>query len=424
MNSEAIAMLIVTAKTEQPYGKLKPQEISLLKKYASDGISNDPLQKNQLMAILSSIKDKQCWLICDCKAGNSAPRMTLVNLMGTLFLRRIPTSATHQENCPFNRQHGELDKNVNSSFTTKRSDMWGMYERINALSEGLLETDENEKGTKKNNARIPRLGRHLYTLLEKSQLNIWQLDNMMLPLPVERLVQATKSINIDADHNLEDYFFTSPHQIKVRSIQLKMDKTWDKRFKPQAFGCFAIDFYDEANIVADRQFKIPYLGRLYRSSGRITAASAPFIALASIIEVSSNWYNVADVFVLPIIDKDLLFPVESHYERMVALKCIEVIKAIKKKGIDLKLIKPLFGISVEGELCRPDFILESQHKKAIVEVMGSHEEKYIQAKTVTVPRMRQLGEYLEIDIYESEQKNNTDEALNILARGIYRTFLR
>jgi len=78
---------------------------------------------------------------------------------------------------------------------------------------------------------------------------------------------------------------------------------------------------------------------------------------------------------------------------------------------------------VENELCRPDFIIESSDKKVIIEVMGSHEAEYIKSKAITVPRMKKLGGYVEIDLLDADERGCVAEKLDGLAKNIYRLFL-
>jgi len=312
----------------------------LLITHATVGLAENSADYKLLMEKLSHLKDQHCWLICDCKEYAKAPRMTLVNLNGTLFLRRVPSSSTHVSTCPFKRQQTLSDPIGVKSLTTERSVWFGMYQALNALKVNASQSEEESGESKRVGARLSTLGRHLYTLLEMSRLNEWQANSAAMST-TKKLMEITQTIYIDANHRLADYFETEPHRIKARCYQLKQDQSWSKPFKPQLFFFFFIEAMEDKKMIQSERLSIFYRGRCYRSSGRLGKDSAPFMAFCTITDVGKQWFDVLDVFILPTLSSTRLFPVESHYERLVAQKCLEVIRSLHKKGLALTLIKPL-----------------------------------------------------------------------------------
>ena len=113
---------------------------------------------------------------------------------------------------------------------------------------------------------------------------------------------------------------------------------------------------------------------------------------------------------MPVFSKYALIPVDSDFERQV-LKTIKQWSRwwIQDKQLQVEVIKPIFDIPVDiaGEVhyCKPDFLIVTPNQRIVFEVMGSHEESYIERKKRTTSIMAKLGKIIEFDALQAEIEN-------------------
>ena len=203
--------------------------------------------------------------------------------------------------------------------------------------------------------------------------------------------------------------------------RLKGDQSyWSKEIRKHALMLVKVKEIHEQNLEVlfpDGTTKpIKISNRIYRSSGRFSARTSPFMAFILIIDSieTPNFYQPFDAFVVPCYSEKTFIPVDSYYEREVLKRLFALQFEWTQKGGALEIIKPLFDIEIDSEIngVLPDFILRTPEKQLIIEVNGSHEPEYLQRKKQVHEKMSKLGTVLSFDAYGAEKEDRLTYLMN------------
>jgi hypothetical protein len=413
--------------------KLLPDEEKSLRSIYSIEAGTIPKELAQkYIQLLLTIKRKGHWITCNCKGG-MPPVMTVCQRGQSIYIRRVPSFPEHEKSCLFYREQAEQSDSSPERRRPEGDALFGIYKSSETI--GGLQTANNQSAESgSTGARLPRLGNSLFRLLEKAQLNQVMADSLLAnksPDYFEALRQIAQQCWITKSQKLSDFFWTHPKQVGFAAIKIKESASaWPKTSVPHGFMAVVAKRIENNLLyceLAQETVTVKLAGKIKLSSGRLGERSGPFLVLFTIgAEPGSTFYQPLDAFAVPVYSSWQLFPVESHYERMVLKMLLNVVKALKQKHqISLVIEKPLFDMKVKEDLfCRPDFILKSDRKTLIIEVMGSEEEAYLASKARTHPIMQQLGELMEFDSLTAEKSKDWNLHLDQLAKRIYAFFLR
>lgn len=406
---------------------LSQEHIKLLKRLAYCAKSGGELDSNStrhLFDLLRTVKLKQEWIACDCH--NDKPSvMTVCHRNQSLYLRRVASFPEHDQACIFYRESVE-----NTSQATRKkpkaSSLFSLYRESSEVAAPKVSLSISGSS---GGQSLPKLARRLFQLLDMAGLLQVTSDYREIKAQYGALKKVTESLQLTPKNRLCHYFWTHPAQVGYAGMYLKKTKyTWPKEHSPHGFLLVVAEKIDGDTLLCKyggKTYEIKTQNPVKLSSGRLGGISAPYLVFMSIASLgaSAGFYPL-DAYAIPVYSPFLLMPVESHYERLFLKKLLSLSASLKKRGINSVIEKPMFDISVgENEACRPDFIIKANNKTLVLEVMGSHEEDYLERKARTHPLMEKLGPLLEFDALKATNNKSWDEDFTKIAKIIYAQLL-
>ena len=378
-------------------------------------------QKDRAIVLAEFMKDKEAWLQCDC-SQSSPPIMTVgLSIKGNYYLQRINTRGAHEEKCVFKGVDQQYTARSNGLKPPNKSKPLLLHRR------GHVESQSPTKGKKSTGLgrgeQQERLSRTMYAMITDSGLNkLSILGKETISDRFKSLRQAAKNYTLAKGINAYNYLWTYPDVEQAISRLEENKNRWPKGSRPYAI-CIAIaDKIEDKTLYfnfKEKKIEVKLSGTIKASSGRLGDKSAPYLVLFTITDTmeEEGVYKPFDAFYVPVYSKSQLIPVDSRYERMVLEKIAQRAKWwVKDKKLTASVLKPLFDIEEfsKGEIkkSKPDFLIETPNDRIIFEVMGSHEDTYIERKKRTVGFMEAIGEVIEFDALEADKSNNWDESLN------------
>lgn len=382
-----------------------------------------------LHALCRMIHERDLWIQCDCRDSGFQPVFRIKQASsGTFYLHRITSRAEHAASCLFKEvvyNHNKnplkeskpfLKKNVPFNLMGKKSDsLWNTSESKSAHSQS--------QGTKRT-----KLARVLFHLLDASGLNTVGFNDQLKPS--DALLQAAQSLELTQGIFVANYLELNPNRIRYRAVSLKDDSSWKNNREKHLLALVHVSSFDEHTldvIYPDKSIKkIPIAHRIYRSSGRFSARTSPYIALILIgtTAESPGFYQPIKAFVMPSYSTASYFPVDSFYEREVLRHLYRLYFELLKQGHSFQIVKPLFDIEVSlkgtQEQCfvLPDFLIRQGRRTLVLEVNGSHELDYLERKKRTHEHMKHLGTLLSFDAYLAETENRWNQEITLLMQQI------
>ncbi len=401
--------------------------------YQGETIGNAKL--GEILALLSKIRGLEGWLQCDCRQEDK-PLLTVKRIRenGTLFLSRLNTRASHATDCVFSRLNSPLDHGSESRIAGYLNKKIFHLHKKNRTVAMVQEKPQDYCGGG-GDVQFPRLGRVLYTLLERSGLNIITTQLRDINDQYRRLHEAADDFYLEPGIRASQYFWTHPGQIGYAGLSLHASRApWplDSR-RHGIFILVADKIQKNTNEVLckikNRTHKLSFAGVVKKLSGRFGEVSAPYLVIFTITdEAKPGYYEPVNAFIIPVYSRSLLVPVDSSYERKVLRQLIAALPRWRKMGIQVKIKKPLFDTPVctqeEKKYIRPDFLLSGNGQRIILEVGGSHETEYLERKKRTHRLMQEVGQLINFDAYEVDQNNNWQARLQHLIETITSIFDR
>lgn len=145
------------------------------------------------------------------------------------------------------------------------------------------------------------------------------------------------------------------------------------------------------------------------------------VTLADVSETTATYYAPAKALVVPVVSLDHLMIIENHYERVVASSlraCQMFLSQRQKVQFHIRVVKPLDNLRapISGQACRPDFVLEINNRKIILQVLGSHDDEYLEQKRRFIPIMEELAPVYEFDALKASQDQELEKRAGSAAR--------
>ncbi|MCG9657638.1 hypothetical protein [Vibrio mediterranei] len=428
--------------------KISQDEYQLLKQ----PLTPDTEVFHSQQKMLVNWREQQRWVQCDCLdkdlSAQEKPIMALRRMpSGLMIFSILPNSVPHHSHCHFYRmvrqKHYENGQKLRQA--KKRTDF--MFHR-HAI-EKVEDEDETEKpvSTSSNKPSVPGLQRFLYNLAHEAGTHTFAHHHKLEESAfLYRLKQAAKGFTINRLFRLSDYLYTHLNERSEAIYRLKVTaEQWVKSARPHCVFLLLIDevikeehrtllrryrYDEEKKSWSSEDLILPKDCDLVMPGRQHGVKKNPALAAITYTDLSTNdvpFFGPAKAVVLPVVSKAHLMMVESNYERVVA-KCLRRYQRFlarrAKVQYFVRVTKPLDDLRtpISDASCRPDFVLEYNNKKVILEVMGTHDEDYLERKERTVPLMEELAPVYEFDAYQADKDGELEqrawlacqEALNVL----------
>ncbi len=385
--------------------------------------SKGTLQQQEIVKTLSEFaRDRHCWFECNCEVEEGTHALMTIGLShkNNYYLQHVNSRGEHHESCRFKGEPGATGTSSDAVKRISKASVLKIHVR-GGLGEGD-DHKENEKKSQGKATKYPRLARFLYSLLEDARLNQLSLDQVDVRDTYQKLRQAAKNYKLEKNIKASELFFTYPD---IEQIQVKLRASLPKWGESRPYAlCVAVasDIVGNSLIFKypkqQKDIVVELHGILKKSSGRLGEGSKPYLVIFTVTDSNDDigHFKPFNAFCVPVLSFFELVPVDSRYERMVLEKLKVRAKWWRDQKLTATVIKPLFDESVviEGkqESCLPDIVIETPGHNIIFEVMGSHEDEYVERKKRTIEVMRKLGEYVEFDALGAEKANVWDEYLS------------
>jgi len=377
-------------------------------------------QKQLACAIAEFIKYREGWPECDCHP-ESSPLMTIgLSVKSNYYLRRINWRGKHHQQCQF--------KGIDREYGAQSGEIKPCSKRVllRLHHRGAIESPVSKKtgsyGGGSSGIYYPRLARVLYSWIEEAGLNkLSVLGNETIADRFKLLRKVAESYQLERGIKASRFLMTYP-DVEQAAARLKENASqWPENSRPYAL-CIAIADKIEGKILRfafkKKSVEVTLTGEIKQSSGRIGENSGPFLVIFTITDTAEERgvYKPMNAFYVPVYSKFQLIPVDNVFECRVLEKIEQRARWwIKGNALKVRVSKPLFNIKkfCDGELqaSKPDFLIETPNGMIIFEVMGSHEQDYIERKGRTVGCMRALGEVIEFDALNADKTGYWDESL-------------
>jgi len=404
-------------------GELSEQEKDLLITFfIRDDLMNREDQK-ALHTLCLSIHERDLWIQCDCLDASIKPVFRINRASsGNLYLHRITSRAEHAHHCLFKEQNYENnDRESNEPKRRLKKDL--PFNLLGKKSQGLIHSTEgNAAQSRERGTGQTQLASALFSLLDAAELNVLSPEHRLKPL--ERLMNAAKSLELIKGLPLLHYLELNPNRLNDRAKALKVDSAqWPKGSERHCLFLWRVQsFTDQAlEVISPKKTTrvIEVATRIYQSSGRFSDRTAPYMALVLMgTTAAAPWfYQPVKAFVMPTYSERSYFPVDSFYEREVMRLLYRLYFEALKKGTPFQLIKPLFGINLSANkdekpvVVLPVFLIKKGNKTLVIEVNGSIEPAYLERKARTHEHMKRLGSLLSINGYQAELENRLKVAM-------------
>lgn len=412
----------------------------LLKGHVDDGemkliktpLTPDTESFKQQQLILNGWRERNLWVQCDCKDDtedfDKRPVMSLRRLpSGLVIFAILPSSDPHKDSCPFYRiiKYKQYENGQNLKQNRKRTDFVFHRHAVEKVEES--EDDDNDNAKRSSKASMPGLQRFIYNVAHESGIHVFTEKTQLREAAyLFRIKKAAEEFTINKRFKLSDYLYfdlkdqdNAIHRLRVT------EKYWVGSARPHCVFVFPIDsvvrddngtalkrlrFGQEGGPVEERLL-LPKECDLILPGRFIVNKVNPGLAVVTFADVSqtdTSFYAPAKALVLPVVSKDHLMIVESNFERVMA-KCLRKYQKFlahkAKVQFFIKVVKPLDDLRapVSGESCRPDFVIEINNRKVILEVMGSHDDEYLERKRRTVSIMEEIAPVFEFDALAAQQ---------------------
>lgn len=438
-HSHDISFALLKKNTLNLIRVLDPRSCQFLQAYIRK--ENNEHYYRAVLSLLKEAHEREAWFACSCYSQLSQRALFAVRRLATnhLTLVRMTQRGNHHPLCPL-WQALPHEKKVFAPDGSRKG--WNsktpllLYPRHEI---GLSVSAHQNKDSKppKDRSNTPKLGRILYTVLENASVQRFPALGDYYELQ-QNLQNAFISMGYDFPTLDMNLVYFSPKQIGFAGLKLKkIESQWPfKHSRPFAFFLLKVDYFEGKTAYCyfkSELVPIEIQNTLRFSSGRVSPALGPFWLLLSVTSSSEkpNYYVPYNGFAIPIYSKEVAIAVESHFERRVLEKLIQVQKHLKAKhSVEFFIHKPLLDKEVifqqESYFCRPDFVLKcfSPRKHFIIlEVMGSHDAAYVERKLRLKPIFSSLGTWVEFDALTTDIEGSWNEKLDELARQIYKLFL-
>jgi hypothetical protein len=418
---------------------LTPEEVEVLRQ----PFTPDTALYDQQQSLLLQWREKHCWVQCNCRDAladaDEKPIMALRRLpSGLIIFVQLPGSPTHDPVCPFFKlmKYKQYENGQRLHQAKKRTDFSFHRHAIERSDEDDENKDDEPSPGKSSQPGLPGLQRFLYNLAHEAGTHVFTHKTKLKEAAyLYRYQKAAETFTINRLFRLSDFLYQHINRRNAALFRLKASEPyWVKSARPHCIFLLPIDeLVTEGNQTVLRRYRYPDIPQENKADpvsmtptvedlalpadcdlvtpGRvITNRRNPALAVLTFTDVSETdtpYYAPAKAVVVPVVSKDHLLIVESNYERVVA-QCLRRYQRFLARRAKVQffvtITKPLEDLRtpISEQRCRPDFILAINNRKVILEVMGSHDDEYLDRKRRTVPLMEELAPVYEFDARAAE----------------------
>lgn len=357
------------------------------------------------------------WIKCDCKPDG--PMMSIRhNTSGTFSLVSIHTSGEHIKICPFFNK----SRRTESANTALVENETSFSFHKSFSNKGASKSRESGASVSTRNNQLFRL---LATLFSRSGLsNIG--DDEGFKGCADALHEAAKHFQL-AGKPLTDHLFFGVERFHEARKHVASQNTNDwNHDRAHAIIIDVIDTIEKTNSgfhitkhfsrSAKTQFELFInLTDVRCHFSGMSLNKGPFVLIFTISSVSMPKVKpiIAPLkaYIAPVLSKGNWVIVDSHYERLVALQLQKSQQWFaNNRDLQTTITKPLFYKKTPDGKCLPDFIVCSDDSCVVLDVVGSHNEKYLLRKMKTHKAMAAIGEVMAFDAIKADETNDFSNA--------------
>lgn len=246
------------------------------------------------------------------------------------------------------------------------------------------------------------MGSFLLELIHRAKLNEWSLPSPTRQAQKQRLHNAAMGFKIAAGIPIADHLYDyTPSQRRIAEKYLRTATDWPANSRPYALFLSVLETIEEDErgmMVHDSRSKIELLGQL--SVIGTNTDRAIFLGLNTLstsAQQLTNRYGPIHGAAIRIASPDCWVPVESNPEAIVFELLREYQSGLYRQGSILNIRKPVWDEEIAGTQLRPDFWIELNGAKAVVEVMGFNDPAYRNRKETMKALIETTTKWFEID---------------------------
>ena len=358
------------------------------------------------------------WIACDCRQVEAVyPLMcpVLMSDRGTYYLRNLNAAnrPLHHQGCELRIERASRRKPGKPNHSSGFHPLEGKVQILRAertlpVAVGGEARPEQEPGGRSQS--IPSLRRLLLTLLQKAGTHRLAAqvegDEHKLTAQLREVSLAADELELGAGISLSQMlctylkaFESNRFYAQMRTVQKGGE--WPNRRPLEGFVIAYAETIGEDWIDPLFGNRIQVRGRVKAPSIQGTTVTGPYVVIIHIGERSKKaGLEPLQAWAEPTYWKTLA-PVDSEHER----EMWKILKRVRYRALDagrvqgFAIVKPIFDIDTDLGSCRPDFLIQAIRddgisKTGVIEVMGLDGEDYEAAKSITHPRMAQLGDLL------------------------------
>jgi len=423
---------------------LTDQQIHLLKTALSPGTEHYEAQQK----LLNLWREQNRWIQCDCEPIDHPKEKAIMTLRrlpsGLVIFAILPNSIAHHPDCPFYKliRYKSYERGQTIRQKKKKTDF--VFHR--QVMERNIDEDKEPTPSKPSKPSMPGLQRFLYNLCHAAKTHQFSANtNLKESSYLYRLEKAAYDFTINKRFRLSDFlYFNIQDRAKAIKRLTVTANYWTGLARPHCVFLLPIDeVVQHEKTVTLKRYRhtadgwttetlvLPDSCDLVMPGRAVVNKQNPaLVALtyADISETERPFFGPAKALLMPVVSKDHLLIVESNYERVMA-KCLRRLQKFLASRVKVqfyvRVVKPLEDIQtpMTHQACRPDFILEHANRKIIIEVMGSHDEEYLERKQRTVALMQEIAPVCEFDALDAEQQNQLESRSTEAAQAVFSMLL-
>ncbi len=252
-------------------------------------------QQKQTVKMLSEyIRDRECWLDCDCEVEEGSHALMTIGLShkDNYYLQHINSRGEHHKACRFKGVPRSSGTSNNEVKRVSKTSLLKIHVRG-----GLGEDNEKEKSekslSKSTATKYPRLARFLYSIIEDAKLNQLSIESVKIGDTYKKLRQVASKYQLEKGIKASEFLFTYPdiEQIKIK-LEASLSRWGDSRPYALCIGV-ASDIVDNKLIFSykNREIVVKLQGTLKKSSGRLGEDSKPYLVIFSVTDSNDDIGN-------------------------------------------------------------------------------------------------------------------------------------
>lgn len=335
------------------------------------------------------------WILCDCNVPATVKCFKDTN---HFFIAKIPNRGKHETTCPL-YSVTENAANPNTALVKPTG---------TSFSFSLLSTDgdttrtivrQNDGATKVGRSdKLYSLCAQLFTDAKVNQLKYGQF--VSFEEQSKKLKHAAKRYNLGGKSLFQYIRFSMGELKSIRDELESRETTWVGRHKPQCLliahvdGMTRQDATWSIRVREGWDVKLAPMTQVTRLNGAFNISKGPLVVCCIVAELpmkvqkEHGRFGISRVFVSPCVNDTGYVLVDSDLERTFARCCI---KMLLNRQAPHTIVKPLIPHYVDGIPILPDFVVQHDNEKTVVEVMGKYDEpEYRERKERVVAKMKGL----------------------------------